>query len=264
MKTIKLFAAVGMMLLAACSNSDEPQVEQYGTISLGMSTDISVSTRATTPSPDELANYQITINQTGESTAIKEGKYSALFNTGNTLPLKTGNGYTLTAANCTDTEAESANDNQGQMQLKGTSDPFNVTANQNTDVSVNCTVANTNLTVSWDATITGQTSVFTDLKAVIHENSNETRQFTFTNNSSTDPHPWFNIDSDPQLVGTITYKFNGTEKSYNFSGITLTAAKHVKLTISASADNGQITVSITVDNTVTDDNQTITINPYEQ
>lgn len=264
MKKRYLFAAMSMMMLAACSNSDEPQVEEYGTISLGMNTDISVNTRAvSTLTPEQLANYQITINQSGESTAIKEGTYASLFNTGNTLTLKTGTGYTLTAASCTDAEAENANEGKGQMQLKGTSSLFTVNANQTTDVTVACTVANATLSVMWDSSITGQSSVFTNLKAEIYENSKDSRKFTFTNNESTDPQPWFIIDNDPELKGTISYNFNGTAKSYNFSSIAIAAAKHVKLTISASADNGQISVTITVDNTVTDDNQSITTNPYK-
>lgn len=264
MKKRYFFAAAGLMMLAACTNNDEPQVEQYGTISLGMSSDISVSTRATTLDAAQLANYQIAINQSGTADAIKEGTYASLFNTGNTMTLKTGTGYTLTAASCTDAEAESANENKGQMQLKGTSSSFAVNANQTTNVTVACTVANATLSVMWDSSITSQASVFSDLKAEIYENSNASRKFTFTNNTSTDPKPWFNIDRDPELQGTISYKFNGTAKSYTFSGIALAAAKHVKLTISASANNGQISVSITVDDTVTDDDQSITTNPYEQ
>ena len=109
MKKRYFFAAAGLMMLAACTNNDEPQVEQYGTISLGMSSDISVSTRATTLDAAQLANYQIAINQSGTADAIKEGTYASLFNTGNTMTLKTGTGYTLTAASCTDAEAKSAN-----------------------------------------------------------------------------------------------------------------------------------------------------------
>ena len=264
MKKRYLFAAMSMMMLAACSNSDEPQVEEYGTISLGMNTDISVNTRAvSTLTPEQLANYQITINQSGESTAIKEGTYASLFNTGHTMTLKKGTGYTLTAASCTDAEAESANGNIGQMQFKGTSASFDVEANQTTNVTVGCTVANATLSVLWDSSITSQASVFTDLKAEVYENSNDTRKFTFTNNASTDPQPWFNIDNDPELKVTISYKFNGTAKSYDFSGIALAAAKHVKLTVSASGDNGQLAVTITVDDTVTDDNQDVSTNPYE-
>lgn len=264
MKKRYLFAAMSMMMLAACSNNDEPQVEEYGTISLGMNTDISVSTRAvSTLTPGQLANYQITINQSGESTAIKEGTYASLFNTGHTMTLKKGTGYTLTAASCTDTDAESANGNLGQMQFKGISSSFDVNANQTTDVTVACTVANATLSVMWDSSITGQSSVFTNLKAEIYENSNDSRKFTFTNDANTNPQPWFNIDNDPKLNGTISYNFNGTAKSYDFSGIKLAAAKHVKLTISASANNGQISVTITVDDTVTDDNQSIITNPYE-
>ena len=263
MKKRYLFAAAGLMMLAACTNNDEPHVEQYGTISLGMSSDISISTRATTLSATELANYQITINQSGATEAIKEGTYSSLFITDNTMTLKTGTGYTLTAASCTDAEAENANEGKGQMQLKGTSSSFAVNANQTTNVTVACTVANARLSVMWDSSITGQSSVFTNLKAEIYENSNNSRKFTFTNDANTNPQPWFNIDNDPKLNGTISYNFNGTAKSYNFSSIAIAAAKHVKLTISASADNGQISVTITVDNTVTDDNQSIITNPYE-
>ena len=259
MKKMIFMAVAGFMSLASCSNSDEPQVEQFGTISLGMSADITVNTRTeTTLTNEELANYQITLKQ-GEEIK-KNGTYSTLFQGGNTMIVNTGTGYTLTAASCTDDVAESANNNQGQVQYKGTSEAFTVNANQNTDVAVKCTVANAQVSVTWDSSI-ANSSAFTDLKAEVYENSKESRKFTFTN-SDTDPHPFFNIDSDPQLVGTITYKFNGNDKSYAITGITLAPAKHIKLAISASTNSGQITVTITVDDSVQDEDHPIEINPY--
>lgn len=259
MKTMILFAAAGLMALTSCSNDDEPQVEQYGTISLGMSSDITVSTRAEQIlDAVALADYQITIEKS--SSTVKSGKYSKLF-TNNTMQLAVGTGYTLTAANCTDTEAESANDGEGQMQLKGTSDPFAVQANLNTSVNVKCTVANAQVSVKWAESITGN-NAFTNLSAEVYENSKDTRKFTFNNNES-DPKPWFNIDSDPKLAGTISYTFNGNAKSYLFSNIAIAAAKHIILNVTASGDNGQITVTITVDNTVTDEKTDIPTNPYD-
>lgn len=259
MKKMIFMAVAGFMSLASCSNSDEPQVEQFGTISLGMSADITVNTRTeTTLTNEELANYQITLKQ-GEEIK-KNGTYSTLFQGGNTMIVNTGTGYTLTAASCTDDVAESANNNQGQVQYKGTSEAFTVNANQNTDVAVKCTVANAQVSVTWDSSI-AKSSAFTDLKAEVYENSKESRKFTFTN-SDTDPHPFFNIDSDPELVGTITYKFNGNEKNYTITGIALAPAKHIKLAISASTNSGQITVTITVDDTVEEENHPIEINPY--
>ena len=261
MKKMIFMAVAGFMSLASCSNSDEPQVEQFGTISLGMSADITVNTRTeTTLTNEELANYQITLNQSGTTEAIKSGTYSSLFQGGNTMIVNTGTGYTLTAANCTDEVAESANSNQGQVQYKGTSDEFEVKANLNTNVAVKCTVANAQVSVTWDSSI-ASSSAFTDLKAEVYENSKESRKFTFTN-SDTDPHPFFNIDNDPKLVGTITYKFNGNDKSYAITGITLAPAKHIKLAISASTNSGQITVTITVDGSVQDEDHPIEINPY--
>lgn len=259
MKKMIFMAVAGFMSLASCSNSDEPQVEQFGTISLGMSADITVSTRTVTSlTPEQLADYQITLKQ-GEEIK-KNGTYSTLFQGGNTMIVNTGTGYTLTAASCTDDVAESANNNQGQVQYKGTSEAFTVNANQNTDVAVKCTVANAQVSVTWDSSI-ANSSAFTDLKAEVYENSKESRKFTFTN-SDTDPHPFFNIDSDPKLVGTITYKFNGNEKNYTIKGIALAPAKHIKLAISASTNSGQITVTITVDDTVEEENHPIEINPY--
>ena len=262
MKKIIFMAVAGFISLASCSNSDEPQVEQFGTISLGMSADITVSTRAVTAlTPEQLANYQITLNKSGVAEAIKSGTYQNLFPTGNTMLVSTGTGYTLTAANCTDADAESANNGQGQIQYKGTSNEFEVKANLNTDVTVNCKVANAQVSVTWDNSI-ANSSAFSELKAVVYENSNADRQFTFTNDTANDPHPFFNIDEDPKLVGTITYKFNGNEKNYTITDIALAPAKHIKLAISASTNSGQITVTITVDDTVEEENHPIEINPY--
>ena len=58
----------------------------------------------------------------------------------------------------------------------------------------------------------------------------------------------------------IKGKFNGNDKTYT-GELAIAKAKHYKLNVS-STSNGQITLSITIDNKVTEESQDVTVNPY--
>ena len=247
-------------LLAACSNNtdNDPQPVEYGTISLGISNDesVTVSPREAA-TPEVLANYNITVKQ-GEDQKYN-GKYSTL-----TTTYPAGTNYTVSAESCTDDEALTANSNWGQARYFGqTENSFEIKANENTAVAFTCTMTNTKVCVIWDPTISDN-SFFSEYSVQLWEASNVSRSCTFGSTSVEDnPVAFFNIDSDPQLTGTVSYKFGGVSKTATISPITLKAKDYNKLTVKASGSNGGIALTITIDDTTTPVSTDIDINPYQ-
>ena len=176
------------------------------------------------------------------------------------MTLATGEGYTITAESCTK-EAAAPLGEAGKARYVGTSSQFTVSANQNTPVEVTCTIANAQVSIIWsDAFKTN--SAFSNCKVVYYASDKEGRQFISTQGAESNLEPYFNVGEDTKLVGTISYRFNGAEKTAALTAIPLSAATHVKLTIGIDESNGQITVTVKKDDTVTDDNKSQNINPY--
>lgn len=268
MKKLLLPLAVMAVSLNACISEDFPELNNsnqsqsteygFGTIRLGVDADNSVVVRNVSDVNEaELGAYNITVKQ-GEETK-KSGKYSELF-TNNTMTLAAGTNYTITAESCTEEEAAPVGE-AGKARYLGTSSQFTVSANQNTPVEVTCTIANAQVSIIWsDAFKTN--SAFSNCKVVYYASEKEGRQFTSTQGAESNLEPYFNVGEDTKLVGTISYSFNGTEKAADLTAIPLAAATHVKLTIGIDESNGQITVTVKKDDTVTDDNKFQDINPY--
>lgn len=270
MKKLLLPMAVMAVSLNACISEDFPELnnsnqsqstEEYGfgTIRLGVDADNSVVVRdISAVAGAELGGYNITVKKGNE--IKKSGSYSALFGNANTMTLATGTGYTITAESCTK-EAAAPFGNVGQARYVGTSDAFNVIANQNTSVDVTCKIANAQVSIIWSDAFNNENSPFSDCMVIFNASDDEDRQFTSTPDNS-NLEPYFNVGEGTQLVGTISYSFNGTVKTADLNPIPLRAAYHVNLTIGIDESNGQITVTVKKDDTVTDDNKSQDINPY--
>ena len=266
MKKLLLPLAVMAVSLNACISEDFPELNNsnqsqsteygFGTIRLGVDADNSVVVRNVSDvTGTELDAYNITVKQ-GEDIK-KSGKYSDLF-TNNTMTLAAGTNYTITAESCTEEEAI---EGTGKARYLGKSSQFTVSANRNTPVEVTCTIANAQVSIIWsDAFKTN--SAFSNCKVIFNASDNVGRQFTSTQGAESNLEPYFNVGEDTKLVGTISYSFNGTEKAAALTAIPLSAATHVKLTIGIDESNGQITITVKKDDTVTDDNKFQDINPY--
>ena len=264
MRTNLFYAMSIATVLTACSNHDEPQAPEYGTIDLSVNKEVSVATRsAVSATSDDLKDYLLSIRNASGATVQEPIKYSDKVSTEGTLTFSTGTGYTLTLESCTEANAELANNNWGQQRIAGTSAPFTVNTGQTTPVTVNCTVQTAKVSVAYDASFQ---SVFREYSVEIQETSHTERTLTYTP-EATHEHAsqqgFFNIDTDPQLRYTVKGKFNGSDiKTLTTGTFTPEKAKWHKLTFKA-ADNGQISLTVTIDDAVTDAPQEIPVNPYQ-
>ena len=270
MKKLLLPMAVMAVSLNACISEDFPELNNsnqsqsteygFGTIRLGVDADNSVVVRDISDvTGAELGAYNITVKQ-GENIK-KSGSYSELFGSANTMTLATGTGYTITAESCTK-EAAAPDGEAGKARYVGTSDAFTVNANANTSVDVTCKIANAQVSIIWSDAFNNENSAFSDCKVIFNASDKPERQFTSTQGNNSNVEPYFNVGENTQLVGTISYSFYGTEKAAALTAIPLSAATHVKLTIGIDESNGQITITVKKDDTVTDDNKSQNINPY--
>ncbi len=244
-------------LMTACSNNtdNDPQPVEYGTISLGIGNDesVTVSPRAAA-TDDELADYTIKILQNSEQKNTFVYK-----NRPNPITVAAGAGYVVAAESCDEYAAESANENWGQARYAGASSSFEVKANQDNVATLTCSMANMQVSVTWDSSI-ANTDKFTDYSLTMQKSTNASRTLTF-NSSTTDKSAFFNVEASATLTGTISYTFNGQPKSASITSIALVAKKHAKLTVKAS-DTGALTLVITIDKSVTEKPLEETINPY--
>lgn len=244
-------------LMTACSNNtdNDPQPVEYGTISLGIGNDesVTVSPRAAA-TDDELADYTIKILQNSDqiTTFVYKGRP-------NPITVAAGTGYVVEAENCAVNIAESANENWGQARYAGASESFTVIANQDNVATLTCSMANMQVSVTWDSSI-ANTEKFTAYSLAMKKSTDDSRVLTF-DNSTTGKSAFFNVEASATLTGTISYTFNGQTKSASITPIALVAKKHAKLTVKAS-DTGALTLVITIDKSVTEESLEATINPY--
>ena len=241
-------------LLAACSNNtdNDPQPVEYGTISLGISNDesVTVSPREAATS-EQLGEYKITTKNNGTEIANATGKYNTL-----TFPmtLEAKDGYTVEAESCT---IEESLTDRGKARLYGISDSFAVEANTTTTVSFTCKRSNAQVQVTWDSSITANSN-FTSYSLTLCDNTNNAGRIITFDNSTNTGDAYF---SPGTLTYEIKYTFNDSQKTAT-STIAVAARDLAKLTVKASGANGGITLSITIDDTTVEQSHEATINPY--
>ncbi len=250
-----LFISLAALLFAACSNDVTQEEEGYGTVSLAVETsnNISVSSRAVA-SAAELANYIITVDQ-NSSLAYGPVKYSTIAD--GTFVMKVGTGYSVTAESCTVEDAETANENWGKLRLAGSSADFAIKAGQNTAVNFTCTVQNAKVTVVFDKSFT---DIFTDYTVTVNKTAVDTRSMVFNALTDSNEAAFFTIDENAELTYVVNAKFGEAPKAV-IGTLTLKAATNHRITVKSTTD-GQITLGISIDNTVTDEDNNAVVNPY--
>lgn len=265
MKHLLVLAGIALMA-AACTGNDEP-VQGYGQINLSLGNtvnpEIEVSTRAyQILSTDEAKDYWIEVLQNGKS-VLEPTNYLNFMNTNPIFP--SGEGYAVAAQSCTEEEAQTANGGAGQVRYTGTSDAFAIAVSSTSDVTVSCTMANAKVSIVYDEEFT---KYFTDYKVTVYEASNESRKIEFDANGKYTPSQggsaydavFFNIDQDPTLKCEISGTYKGILRKAGTT-VNLEAAKWYKLKVKISP-SGHIDLNIGVDNTVTDTEVDVEVNPY--
>jgi hypothetical protein len=248
------FAALAIIAMASCSNDDGTAPVEYGKINLSITQDepkVEVETRT---SDSDYDNYTVNIYYQASSSSTKENKFSGTYSTfkSTEYSFATGSGYSIDVESCTADAAKTANDNYGQKRIAGSS-TFSIASGTN-DVTVSCTMANSQVSVVYDASFT---SNFTDYDVEFYSASSTDR--VLKNSTGKDMY----FPAGETIMYKITGKFNGTEKTYSGEGYSFTsvAAKNHKLTVKATA-SGKISLGITVTDTVTDTTEEVEVNPY--
>jgi hypothetical protein len=240
---------LAVAILASCSNDALDPVE-FGTLSLTVQNDTNIGATLTRATSD-YDSYTVNITNSSNSTNIST-TYGTL--SGTTYTLGATSGYSVEAYNCTEADSKSANNNYGQARYYG-SNTFTILANSNNSVTVACSMANSKVSTSYSSDFQ---SKFTNYSTTFYASDDVDRKLTDTNASSADMY----FLAGKTINYTITAAFNGTTKTYTGS-FTSVAAKNHKLNVGVSTTNGALGLSITVDTTISDKDESITVNPYQ-
>lgn len=235
-KTIIIAAAIAAM--TACNKSliEVTPAEEFGTISLGVTTDTEmVVTKAETP---DLSGYNVTLKQGSDVKWTKE--YSQIADADLKQPAGT---YTLYVENLTEAEAAPAED-KGQVRVAGT---VNVTvkAGVPTPATVECEAVNSRVTVA-NSFAEG---VFTSASATITDGA---RAFAMEWGHDAEKGAYYAAGKAIDWTLNVTLS-NGTKKTYSKSFATTTVArKWTQINFTNLNTDGTITVEIVVDGTIQD------------
>lgn len=247
----KIFiAAAALVAMTACNKSliEVAPVQEYGTISLGVTadTEMVVTKAATELDATAAANYIISLSGSQKNWTRT---FSEITADDRTMP---AGSYTMQAKNISDDDAVDGN---GAMQLVSPVTDVTVAAGNNTPVTLACTVANSKITV---ATAAGFGDVFTlDADPVVLTAGE--RNVALTPGAHAEAEvAWFNVGKVTWTL-TATVKSTGMKKTYT-GHFDAAAAKWNQLTFEAGAD-GTISLTITVDETITPVEVTEVINP---
>lgn len=248
MKKIIIFAAA-LAAMTACNKSvleTATPSEGFGYINLGISADAEmvVTKAATTPSPEALANYTVTLKQ-GETTKWTK-KYSAIQE--NDWRVAAGT-YTVEVENLTVTEAynnpEDNSNHYGKLRLKG-SKSVEVKAGQEAPCIVNCTAANSKVTFTTDNNF-GNVFTLSETSLTVTMGDRTVSYKSLGTDHDTATPAYFEYGD---VTWTLSTKVGETDKTYSKT-LTLVAGQWSKVTFSSSTTDGKIKLTITVDETMT-------------
>ncbi|MGN1219892.1 MAG: DUF4493 domain-containing protein [Candidatus Cryptobacteroides sp.] len=226
----KVFIMTALTVLAAsCQRIEMSKPVQYGSLSVAMDAEVKVDAVTKAAAAEDLNNYTVTVAGNAEGLP-KSCLYSAFQPL--TLPLGT---YTVSAENCTDTEAENGN---GCKRLYGSTEVTISETNLTPTAAFTCYVANALVTVEFDKSATDHIS---DLKVSLTGGTTSGRNVSVTTSGT---EVWFN----PSTVSwAITGKITSVNKDVNLTGSKELAAKnHLKIIVSVNLDNGQISAAPTI------------------
>ena len=153
----------------------------------------------------------------------------------------------------------SANSSWGQLRIAGESASFSVVANTATPVAFTCSVKNAIVGVDYQESFK---SAFTNFSVEVNESSDAARKLVYPGTATFDSHKgYFNIDSNPQISYVVKGTIGGSAKTYDGT-LAIEAAKYYRLKVSATT-NGEISLSITIDETITEESKDVTVDPYQ-
>ena len=249
-----ILSLMGLLSFAACTNEEEPALSnETGEIRFSVvdTTAVEITTKASLDFDVNKFKVSLSHGDDPASTWI----YGDI--AGTTITRSAGSGYLLTAENCTEAEAESANNGWGQARVYG-EETFDIVANETKNVTVSCGLANSSVEVEFSDYIT---STFNEYSITIDPDG---RNLTFNERNHAFKTAYFNVgESGRELEYAVTLPY--FENPYTKKFI-LQPSKSHKLSVKIDGDdaNTTVTLGITVDGKLLDE---ITlkqnINPYE-
>lgn len=248
-----LFSLMGLLSFAACTNEEEPALSDgMGEIRFSVvdTTAVEITTKASLDFDVNKFKVSLSHGDDPASTWI----YGDI--AGTTITRSAGSGYLLTAENCTEAEAESANNGWGQARVYGEK-TFDIVANETTDVTVSCGLANSSVEVEFSDYIT---STFNEYSITIDPDG---RNLTFDERNHGFKTAYFNVDESQKLMYAVTLPY--FEKPYTGT-LTLEPSKSHKLSVKKEGDDTgtTVTLSITVNGELLDEIiLPEKINPYQ-
>lgn len=251
-----ILSLMGLLSFAACTSEDEPALSnETGEIRFSVvdTTAVEITTKASLDFDVNKFKVSLSHGDNPASTWI----YGDI--AGTTITRSAGSGYLLTAENCTEAEAESANNGWGQARVYG-EETFDIVANKTTDVTVSCGLANSSVEVEFSDYIT---STYETYSIEIYATDAPDRALTFNELNHGFKTAYFNVDESQKLMYAVTLPY--FEKPYTGT-LTLEPSKSHKLSVKKEGDDTgtTVTLSITVDGTLLEEElPSEGINPYQ-
>ena len=253
-----ILSLMGLLSVAACTNEENPLLsEETGEIRFSVvdTTEVEITTKASLNfNVDE---FKVSLSRGNES-IFSNREYKDI--AGSVMTCSASSDYVLTAENCTEAEAESANQGWGQARATG-KEEFTVAANESKTVTVNCGLANSSVDVDFSDYIT---SMFSAYSIEIYATDATSRTFTFNENNYKFKTAYFNVgESGRKLDYTVTLP--SLKEPYTGT-LTLEPSKSYKLSVKAEGEGTSTTATleVSVDGTLLKEEiLTEGINPYK-
>lgn len=253
---------IGLLSFAACTNEDSPmQDEGTGEIRFAVvdTTSVEIPTKSSLYFDEEdIKEFRINLKR-GDTPLFTNKRYGDI--AGTTFTCAVSPDYVLTAENCTEAEAESANQSWGQVRMYG-EEAFAVTANETKTVTVNCGMANSSVEVDFSNFIE---SMFPTYSIELHATDAPDRTFTFNETNYRYRKAYFNVGEAGREL-SCTVKLPSPYNGAHNKTLNLSPSKCYTLSVKVENDttSTNITLGVTVDGTLLEEIPlTEKINPYQ-
>lgn len=258
-----IFFLTSLFAFAACTNEAPPLMDEgTGEIRFTIvdTTDVEIPTKSSLYfDEDDIKEFRVSLKR-GDIPIFTNRKYGEI--TGTSFTCSASQDYVLTAENCTEAEAESADKGWGQARVYG-QEAFAVATGETKTVTVNCGLVNSSVEVRFSDFVE---SIFPTYSIKLHATDAPDRSLTFDESNRLYRKAYFNVgETGRELTYTINLPVPYNGGAYTGT-LTLSPSKSYTLSVSVSGDttNTTVTLGVTVDGTLLEEILlTEKINPYQ-
>lgn len=257
-----LLFLLGLFAFAACTNEAPPLTDEgTGEIRFAVidTTDVEISTKSSFYfDEDDIKEFRVSLKR-GDTPVFTNRRYGEIV--GTSFTCSASQDYVLTAGNCTEAEAESAEKGWGQARVYG-QETFAVATGETKTVTVNCGLANSSVEVKFSDFVE---SIFPTYSIEMHATDKPERSLTFDESNHLYRKAYFNVGKDGREL-SYTVNLPAPYKGPYSGTLTLYPSKNYTLSVSVTGDTTSTTVTlgVTVDRTLLEEILlTEKINPYQ-